>query len=147
MLRDSSSPICCYYCGEPISQDKLTLDHKIPLSRGGKSNLSNLVFCCWNCNQEKDDMTDSEYREYLDNRSILSGIVPLSDVRIPPLFASSTVSQVKLERAINILETQGILECPVFLNNYIRRKLVDGYSRYIAAQMLNIEFVYAIYIN
>ncbi len=32
-----------------------TIDHLIPKSRGGKSNISNLVICCFACNQEKGD--------------------------------------------------------------------------------------------
>jgi len=40
----------CYYCGKKA---KLTLDHVIPLSKGGLHELSNLVAACSPCNSSK----------------------------------------------------------------------------------------------
>jgi hypothetical protein len=40
----------CVYCG---SQENLSLDHFIPLSRGGSHNLDNLVVACLHCNKKK----------------------------------------------------------------------------------------------
>lgn len=50
----------CYYCGEKFPADKLTLDHIVPLSRGGKSTRGNMVVCCKACNQEKKYLTPAE---------------------------------------------------------------------------------------
>ncbi|SRR5215204_2938299 len=41
----------CVYCLAPAS----TVDHVVPLSRGGKWRLNNLVACCIWCNNEKSD--------------------------------------------------------------------------------------------
>lgn len=38
-----------------------TVDHKMPVSRGGTDDLDNLVLACVQCNVEKQDMTDTEY--------------------------------------------------------------------------------------
>lgn len=47
----------CMYCG---SDNKLTLDHVMPKSRGGKNTWLNLVACCSKCNNRKDDRTPKE---------------------------------------------------------------------------------------
>lgn len=50
-LRDRYS--CCY-CGHTDDTTKeLTLDHVIPKFHGGKSNFTNIVTACHNCNAEK----------------------------------------------------------------------------------------------
>jgi hypothetical protein len=46
----------CFYCGKYIKSDK-TLDHIIPVSKGGKDEVSNLVVCCHDCNTIKDNYT------------------------------------------------------------------------------------------
>lgn len=40
----------CQYCG---SHDKLTIDHVVPVSRGGKSTFENCVAACQECNAKK----------------------------------------------------------------------------------------------
>lgn len=48
----------CIYCGRnPIEHKaKLVIDHLIPLAEDGKTNLSNLVTACEECNQGKKDI-------------------------------------------------------------------------------------------
>ena len=36
----------CYYCGRPTAPKNLTMDHIVPISRGGKSIKGNVVPCC-----------------------------------------------------------------------------------------------------
>lgn len=50
----------CYYCGEPTEMSDWTLDHKIPISSGGK-HRNNRVGCCYNCNKAKGNMTVDEF--------------------------------------------------------------------------------------
>lgn len=45
----------CQYCRRKFPKDKLTLDHVIPKSRGGKSSWVNVVTCCKRCNEDKGD--------------------------------------------------------------------------------------------
>ena len=47
----------CHYCGEHFTPDELTMDHVVPLSRGGRSVKGNVVACCQVCNQEKKYLT------------------------------------------------------------------------------------------
>ena len=57
----------CYYCGGRFSPDELTMDHKIPVARGGLSEKSNLVTACKECNNKKKYLMPYEWDEYLDN--------------------------------------------------------------------------------
>jgi 5-methylcytosine-specific restriction enzyme A len=43
----------CYYCGERFHPRELTMDHRVPIARGGKSTKSNVVPSCKACNTEK----------------------------------------------------------------------------------------------
>ncbi len=45
----------CYYCGCELTLDDSTLDHALPLSKGGTTEWYNLVLSCWQCNQDKAD--------------------------------------------------------------------------------------------
>ncbi len=60
----------CYYCKEKFSADELTMDHVVPLSRGGKSIKGNIVACCKECNNEKKYLTPVEMLlKELDNET------------------------------------------------------------------------------
>lgn len=59
IARDQS---ICAYCNKQVSGKRLHVDHKQPWSRGGKTAYENLQVTCWQCNKEKGDMTDDEYR-------------------------------------------------------------------------------------
>lgn len=50
----------CQYCGEKFPFSKLTIDHIIPKSRGGKNTWGNLVAACSCCNQSKGNKTPEE---------------------------------------------------------------------------------------
>lgn len=50
----------CHYCGEKFSKELLTMDHLIPIVRGGKSTKSNVVVCCKPCNNKKKYLTPVE---------------------------------------------------------------------------------------
>jgi len=62
--RKRSSGIC-YYCENNFIPNELTMDHVIPLSRGGKSQKFNLVPCCKACNTKKRQLLPFEWEEYM----------------------------------------------------------------------------------
>jgi 5-methylcytosine-specific restriction protein A len=43
----------CYYCGNKFTPQALTMDHVVPLVRGGRSTKGNLVPACKECNTRK----------------------------------------------------------------------------------------------
>lgn len=47
----------CQYCGIKENPKKLTIDHVVPKSLGGKKNWTNIVTCCIPCNQKKANKT------------------------------------------------------------------------------------------
>ena len=50
----------CHYCGGKFKPEELSMDHIVPLSRGGKSTKGNIVPCCKECNNEKKYLTPAE---------------------------------------------------------------------------------------
>ena len=58
-LRRKST--CCRYCGRKLSRTQQTLDHVVPLCRGGADELANLVLACQQCNTIKADRTPAEW--------------------------------------------------------------------------------------
>lgn len=50
----------CHYCSQKFAKLDLTMDHVIPIIRGGKSTKSNVVVCCKKCNSEKKYLTPFE---------------------------------------------------------------------------------------
>jgi 5-methylcytosine-specific restriction endonuclease McrA len=56
-LRDSNR---CQYCGGRFSSSELSLDHVVPLSRGGMTNWENVVCACVSCNVKKGNRTPEE---------------------------------------------------------------------------------------
>ena len=55
----------CYYCSIQISPKQLTLDHIVPVSRGGKTTKGNCVPSCKECNNKKKHLLPIEWDEYL----------------------------------------------------------------------------------
>jgi len=49
-LRDQNR---CQYCGRKFPASELSLDHVLPISRGGKSTWENVVCACLPCNVRK----------------------------------------------------------------------------------------------
>jgi 5-methylcytosine-specific restriction endonuclease McrA len=50
----------CAYCGKTCSPDEATVDHVLPVSRGGLSSWGNTVTACFPCNQRKANRTPHE---------------------------------------------------------------------------------------
>ena len=63
----------CWYCGRKVGFKNLTMDHVIPLSRGGRSTRDNLVPCCRPCNIKKKNALPVEWQEYMDSLAAKKG--------------------------------------------------------------------------
>lgn len=50
----------CHYCKKKFKPEELTMDHIVPISRGGKSTKGNIVPCCKDCNNKKKYLTPVE---------------------------------------------------------------------------------------
>ena len=55
----------CYYCRREVGRANLTLDHIVPMGRGGRSTRGNVVPACKDCNNRKQSLLPVEWQEYL----------------------------------------------------------------------------------
>ncbi len=56
----------CHYCEVEFLPAELTMDHIVPISRGGKSSKGNTVPACKTCNNNKKYLLPIEWDAYLD---------------------------------------------------------------------------------
>jgi len=50
----------CHYCGGHFPAEELTMDHVVPVARGGRSTRGNIVPACRACNAGKKLQTPAE---------------------------------------------------------------------------------------
>lgn len=55
----------CAYCGQRRGLGCMTIDHVIPLSKGGTNDEENLRCACKRCNKFKDSMMPMEFSNFL----------------------------------------------------------------------------------
>jgi len=55
----------CHYCRRRFPARELTMDHVVPLVRGGRTTRSNVVPCCKDCNDRKKYLLPHEWDEYM----------------------------------------------------------------------------------
>lgn len=65
--QQKTSSGTCWYCGQKVGYHHLTMDHVIPLGRGGRSTKDNLVPCCKACNIKKKNALPVEWDEYMED--------------------------------------------------------------------------------
>jgi 5-methylcytosine-specific restriction protein A len=56
----------CHYCGLRFPLKELTMDHIVPISKGGKTTKGNVVVCCKTCNSQKKSTLLMEWDKYLN---------------------------------------------------------------------------------
>ncbi len=55
----------CHYCGKKVKPAELTMDHLVPIVRGGRTTHGNVVPACKDCNNKKKYLLPLEWEEYL----------------------------------------------------------------------------------
>ncbi len=67
----------CLYCGIPMINDKAlatkevpfyTIDHYIPITKGGGNNAENIVLACGVCNSRKNNKLPEEFKTHMQTR-------------------------------------------------------------------------------
>lgn len=53
----------CLYCGIGLLESEVTVDHVVPITRGGSNWSDNLVVCCKSCNSSKNNRTIPEWEK------------------------------------------------------------------------------------
>jgi 5-methylcytosine-specific restriction enzyme A len=55
----------CHYCQRRFPASELTMDHIVPLVRGGKTTKGNVAPACKECNNKKKYLLPMEWEDYL----------------------------------------------------------------------------------
>jgi len=58
----------CHYCRRQVGTKALTMDHIVPLIRGGRSVRGNTVPACKDCNSKKQSLLPWEWDEFVSRR-------------------------------------------------------------------------------
>ena len=75
----------CQYCGRQFGPKDLTLDHVIPVSRGGIKSWTNIVTACRDCNQRKANKTPREANMELSERPVEPTWLSKMDIERMPM--------------------------------------------------------------
>lgn len=83
----------CQYCGERLPLGKLTYDHVIPRSQGGRTTWENIVMACYKCNERKGNRTPEKANMKLRKQPVKPAYLPVITMRfdmsdIPSAWAS-----------------------------------------------------------
>lgn len=78
-IRDNHT---CVYCG---TNAELTIDHVIPISRGGKTSFENCVAACRTCNHKKGSRTPREANMFLKSKPYAPTISEFFRIRMKQL--------------------------------------------------------------
>lgn len=57
----------CHWCGGTFPREELTMDHVVPIARGGASSRGNVVPACKECNNRKKYLLPIEWEEWLNS--------------------------------------------------------------------------------
>lgn len=89
-LRDDFT---CQYCRTRLPLSRLTFDHVVPRSQGGRASWQNIVMACTPCNARKADRTPAQAGMHLrappEQPRFLPQVIPRLDPRnVPAAWAS-----------------------------------------------------------
>lgn len=88
----------CQYCGRKAPNIEIVIDHIESVNKGGKTEKSNLITCCIECNLGKSDILLSEHQipqvikgnKEMTLPPLSTGSVnPQNNVYVPPLHSAS----------------------------------------------------------
>ncbi|MEH1822105.1 MAG: HNH endonuclease [Nostoc sp.] len=61
----------CFWCGCDLTPEVMTVDHYIPLSRGGSNKTDNLRLACYGCNQKRGNAMPEDTPEIIAEKSCI----------------------------------------------------------------------------
>lgn len=120
----------CAHCGKKLNENTFTIDHVIPLGKGGTNEPINLVPLCEKCNYEKNDlvMIPSEYYKYLPDH-IISALNSLFNIYCEDVSWISTKNFTKEDKTVFpiVLESgvlNGFKKKNGKINQFVRQKTI-----------------------
>ena len=70
----------CQYCGKALTSNSGTVDHIIPVSRGGRHVWDNVACACIRCNNKKDSLTAVEFENKYGKKLRCNPYAPTRDL-------------------------------------------------------------------
>lgn len=138
----------CRYCGVTTASEELTVDHIIPVSKGGSDDLANLVTSCIPCNRGKSDRTLDEQPVAHDGRRTRLGpifgrsLMRRRARRLPATPAPSerepTPEEIQREAARSRLMTFIPSISPTYSEPLHMAKVVDRFERAIRGEQIRV---------
>ncbi len=71
----------CQYCGDKHTLSKLTYDHVVPRSQGGRTTWENIVMACYPCNERKANRTPEQAKMKLLKHPVKPAFLPVVTMR------------------------------------------------------------------
>jgi 5-methylcytosine-specific restriction endonuclease McrA len=84
----------CAYCGS--HKERLSIDHIMPRSRGGRTSFENCVAACKGCNLRKGGRTPSEAGMYLKTRPVRPTVSEFLRLKLQHLGLQGVLSEIGL---------------------------------------------------
>src|SRR5581483_6786154 len=56
----------CQYCGLRLGEEQRSIDHLVPVSRGGLDEITNYITACRSCNSRKKDIPLEEFAKRIN---------------------------------------------------------------------------------
>lgn len=84
----------CAYCGSP--KERLSIDHILPRSRGGRTTFENCVAACKSCNLKKGGRTPSEAGMFLKVRPVRPTVSEFLRLKLQHLGLQGVLSEIGL---------------------------------------------------
>ena len=72
----------CQYCGTKLGVAELTYDHVVPRSQGGRTEWTNIVTACHDCNRKKGGRTPRQAGMHLLSPPVQPNWVPAVTIRV-----------------------------------------------------------------
>lgn len=72
----------CQYCSARFQTEDLTFDHVVPRSHGGKTEWTNIVTCCIECNNQKANRTPEQAKMPLLKKPVKPRYLPVISIQV-----------------------------------------------------------------
>jgi 5-methylcytosine-specific restriction endonuclease McrA len=72
----------CQYCGTKVTLAEGTYDHVVPRAQGGRTEWTNIVTACSDCNSRKSNRTPEQANMKLLNKPVRPEWVPIMTIRL-----------------------------------------------------------------
>lgn len=110
----------CHYCGGHFPPSELTMDHVIPVARGGKSERGNVVPACLACNRQKRcltpaDLALAQIAPALERRDIVDACGRSAGALLVAAGRCVAVDPVDADAILGAVAAMGLDLCAVFV--------------------------------